>query len=198
MTSNEARQHVTLVACAAGPAQDATLLVETAQSASWTVDVIATPTAVSFMDLPALERLTSVPVRSLPREAATPRSRTRIADGVLLAPATFNTINKLAAGIADNYALSYLAETVGSGIPVVMVPFVNSALASRLAYQRSLAILRDEGVHIAEGWHPHAQGTGEIRRAEFLGSARLKCSSNSRRDLRPALTGVSTAAMKRS
>ena len=52
--------------------------------------------------------------------------------------ATYNTINKWANGISDNFALGILAEAVGLRIPVAVLPFVNSALAShpRLPAQR--------------------------------------------------------------
>ena len=37
---------------------------------------------------------------------------------VLVAPATFNTVCKLAAGINDTYALGIVAEAIGRGLPV--------------------------------------------------------------------------------
>lgn len=52
-------------------------------------------------------------------------------DTVIVAPATYNTINKLALGISDNYALGSLAEAIGRRTPIVVVPFVNAALAAR-------------------------------------------------------------------
>ena len=58
------------------------------------------------------------------------------ADAIIVAPATYNTINKWANGISDNYALGILAEAVGLRIPVVVLPFVNSALASHPAFER--------------------------------------------------------------
>jgi flavoprotein len=46
-----------------------------------------------------------------------------------VAPVTDNTVNKLALGIADTYALTVLVEAIGRGVSVVIVPFVNTALA---------------------------------------------------------------------
>ena len=80
-----------------------------------------------------------------------------------MAPATYNTINKWANGISDNYALGILAEAVGLRIPVVVLPFVNSALASHPAFQRSVALLRDAGIDVIHGpgrLEPHPPGTG--------------------------------------
>jgi hypothetical protein len=56
--------------------------------------------------------------------------RSRVADAIIVAPATYNTINKWAQGISDTYALGVLAETTALGVPIVVLPFVNSALAS--------------------------------------------------------------------
>ena len=85
------------------------------------------------------------------------------ADAIIVAPATYNTINKWANGISDNYALGILAEAVGLRIPVVVLPFVNSALASHPAFQRSIALLRDAGIDVIHGpgrLEPHPPGTG--------------------------------------
>jgi len=112
--------------------------------------VITTPSGRDFADVTALGQLSGHPVRSAWRQPGEPRSATR-SDVIVLAPATYNTINKLAAGISDNYALGVLAEAPGLRIPVIIAPFVNAALASRRAYQRSLTQLRQEGIRILDG-----------------------------------------------
>lgn len=86
-----------------------------------------------------------------------------MADAIIVAPATYNTINKWANGISDNYALGILAEAVGLRIPVVVLRFVNTALASHPAFQRSIALLRDAGIDVIHGpgrLEPHPPGTG--------------------------------------
>jgi hypothetical protein len=77
-------------------------------------------------------------------------------------PATFNTINKWAQGIADTYALGMLAEKTGLGVPIAVLPFVNVALASRAPFQRSVESLRAEGVSILLG--PGAFEPGQPRK----------------------------------
>ena len=82
---------------------------------------------------------------------------------VVVAPATYNTINKWAQGISDTYALGVLAEITGLDVPIVVLPFVNSALASRLPFRRSVETLRSEGVRILlgpDGFEPHPPRTG--------------------------------------
>jgi len=90
---------------------------------------------------------------------------------VIIAPATYNTINKLAAGVADTYAMTSVAELIGRGVPTVIVPFVNAALAARTPFQRSIADLRAEGVRVLSGtdddWESHQLGTGADEQAVF-------------------------------
>ncbi len=150
-----------VIVCAAGPASDVGRLVTMAQEDGWTVQVIATPSALDFIDVPELEKLTSRPIRSQYRKPGEPKSPR--ADAIIVAPATYNTINKFAQGICDTYALGLLAEAPGLGIPVVVLPFVNSALASREPFRRSVETLRAEGVHVLLGpgqFEPHAPSTG--------------------------------------
>src|SRR5580704_1213343 len=47
---------------------------------------------------------------------------------VLFAPCSFNSLNKLAHGIADNLALSVVAEAIGRGTPVIVGPSLNAPL----------------------------------------------------------------------
>jgi phosphopantothenoylcysteine synthetase/decarboxylase len=112
--------------------------------------------------VPALQAQTGHPVRSRYRQPGEPRSSVR-SDVIIVAPATYNTINKWAGGVSDNYALGILAEAVGLGIPVIVLPFVNSALAAHPAYQHSLAVLKATGVRILsgdDGVQPHPPGSG--------------------------------------
>ncbi|TMS00469.1 flavoprotein [Nonomuraea basaltis] len=145
-----------VIVCAAGPAVEAGRLVAMAQDEGWIVQIVATPSALDFIDVPALERQTGRPVRSRYRKPSEPKPPR--ADAIIVAPATYNTINKFAQGIADTYALGVLAEAPGLGIPVVVLPFVNSALASRTAFRRSVAELRADGVRVLFGpgqYEPH-------------------------------------------
>ena len=100
-----------------------------AQERGWTLQVIATPAALDFFDEAAVEQQTGSPVKSQYSKPGAPRSP--IPDAIVVAPATFNTINKWAQGISDTYALGVLAEITGLDTPIVVLPFVNSALASR-------------------------------------------------------------------
>src|SRR5271163_3161280 len=60
---------------------------------------------------------------------------------VLFAPCSFNSLNKLAHGIADNLALSVVAEAIGRGTPVIVGPSLNAPLLAHPQAQASLRIL---------------------------------------------------------
>jgi phosphopantothenoylcysteine synthetase/decarboxylase len=67
---------------------------------------------------------------------------------VLFAPCSFNSLNKLAHGIADNLALSVVAEAIGRGTPVIVAPSLNAPLLAHPQAQASLETLPGWGVTI--------------------------------------------------
>ena len=67
---------------------------------------------------------------------------------VLFAPCSFNSLNKLAHGIADNLALSVVAEAIGRKTPVIVAPSLNAPLLAHPQAQASLRILPQWGVTI--------------------------------------------------
>ena len=68
----------------------------------------------------------------------------------VVAPATFNTLNKISHGIADTLARSLIAEAIGAGWPVVVVPSMNMALASHPQVAPSIKTLLKWGVKVLE------------------------------------------------
>ena len=52
---------------------------------------------------------------------------------VLFAPCSFNSLNKLAHGVADSLALSVAAEAIGRGTPVIVGPSLNAPLLNHPA-----------------------------------------------------------------
>jgi len=155
--------------CAAGPAPGVGELVKLAQDRGWEVWLAPTEAAMAFLDAPALEEQTGHPVRARYRRPGEP-GKLPPADAVIVAPATYNTINKWAGGIADTHTLGLLAELTPSGIPIVVLPFVNAALAANQVFGRSVAALREEGVTVllgGDGFVPHPAGTGGGRLESF-------------------------------
>jgi phosphopantothenoylcysteine synthetase/decarboxylase len=182
-----------LVVCAAPPAAQVQDLVKLAQAAGWEVAVTATPEALAFIDAPLLAAITGYPVRHRWREPDEPESVPE-ANAIVVAPASFNTINRWAAGITNTVAVGTLCEFLGLDGPIVAVPNVNPPLARHPTFRASLRQLREWGVrvlfdesaprearmppweeildevnraHEATGWPPRGMpGSGPAARAE--------------------------------
>jgi Flavoprotein/Phage integrase family len=136
-----------VVVCAAPPAAELQGLVKLAQAAGWKVAVTATPDALAFIDAPLLAAVTGFPVRHQWREPDEPESVPE-ADAIVVAPATFNTINKWVAGITDTIAVGTLCEYLGLDAPIVAAPNVNPPLARHPTFRASLRRLREWGVRV--------------------------------------------------
>ncbi|MFE0512119.1 flavoprotein, partial [Streptomyces sp. NPDC058964] len=110
MTEQAGKPFLYVVVCAAGIAPGVSKLITAAQERDWEVGVIATPVAMGgFFDAAAVEALTGRPVRSAWRTPADPRPFPP-PDAVVVAPATFNTVNHGAAGLGDTHAQGALWE----------------------------------------------------------------------------------------
>jgi hypothetical protein len=129
--------------------------VAPAVARGWTVALSLTPTAGRWLrelgELPALEALTGLPVRTTARLPGDPRPHPR-PHCLLVAPASANTVAKLAIGIGDNQALTVAVEAVGTrGLPVVVFPRINAAHARHPAWAGHVAALTAAGVRIVGG-----------------------------------------------
>jgi phosphopantothenoylcysteine synthetase/decarboxylase len=67
---------------------------------------------------------------------------------VLFAPCGFNSLNKLAHGIADNLALSVVAASLGRRTPVIVAPSLNAPLLAHPVAQASLGKLAEWDVRV--------------------------------------------------
>ncbi|GAB3815091.1 flavoprotein [Micromonospora zhanjiangensis] len=136
-----------VIACGGRPAADLPGFVEDCQARGWDVCVIATPSALKFIDRERLATLTGHPVRHDYKQPDEPDVLPP-ADAMVVAPATFNTINKWAYGVSDTLALGLLNEAVGLGLPIVALPNPNVALARHPAFAESVTRLRAWGVTV--------------------------------------------------
>ena len=69
---------------------------------------------------------------------------------VLVAPCSFDSLNKLAQGIADNLALSVVSEAIGRRTPVIVAVSVNPPLWAHPRAQESARTLRSWGVEVLD------------------------------------------------
>jgi phosphopantothenoylcysteine synthetase/decarboxylase len=135
-----------LVVSGAAPVRDLPEFVASL-AADWDTCVITTPEGARFLDLQRLTELTGHPVRTSFKDPDAPDVLPP-ADVFAAAPATFNTVNKWAAGISDTLALGLLNEAIGLGLPIVAVPWPNEPLALHPAFGRSIATLRSCGITV--------------------------------------------------
>jgi phosphopantothenoylcysteine decarboxylase/phosphopantothenate--cysteine ligase len=71
-----------------------------------------------------------------------------LADLLLLAPCTANTIGKIACGIDDTPVTTFATTALGSGVPVVLVPAMHASMYCHRAVAENLARVRDLGVTV--------------------------------------------------
>ena len=151
-----------VITCATPAARDIGKLITLAQDDGWDVCAVATPSALKFIDQAAIENQTGRPVRSDYKQPGQP-DLFPPATAMIVGGASFNTINKWAAGISDTLALGLITEAIGLGIPLVALPFLNAAQAAHPAFDRSVTELTKAGVTIligAGGYQPHPAGQG--------------------------------------
>jgi phosphopantothenoylcysteine decarboxylase/phosphopantothenate--cysteine ligase len=139
-------------------------LIRLASAADHSLRVIQTPTSRRFVGEASFAALSGAPVltdefehdptrgafpgQELP--AHQPPSHLQLvanADIYLIAPASANTLAKLAGGLADNLLTSCaLAATC----PVVVAPAMNNHMYEHAATQSNIDVLRARGVHVVE------------------------------------------------
>jgi len=139
------------------------------QKAGMGVRVIMTRAATNFVGPMTFEALSGAPVRL--DEVSELRADSRIthvedaqdADILVVAPATANTLAKMANGIADNLLTSMI---LAFGKTVVIAPAMNTNMWDHPATQHNVALLRERGVFVVE------PGAGELACGDY-GSGRM-------------------------
>lgn len=119
------------------------------------VRVVATSSAMDWVDAAQVERVTGFAVLVEHRRPGQAKRFPPPAQAIVC-PATFNTVNKLAAGIMDNYAAGLLCEALASRTPMTIVPMVNNRLWRHPAWQRNLDMLAAAGVRFVDIQTGHA------------------------------------------
>jgi phosphopantothenoylcysteine decarboxylase/phosphopantothenate--cysteine ligase len=156
-------------------------VVRLAGKAGHAVRVIQTETAQRFVGAASFAALTGAPVltgefeRDPARGAFPDQSPpehdplshlelVRNADAFLIAPASANTIAKLAHGLADNLLTS---AALAATCPLVVAPAMNNHMYEHPAVQANLAALRERGVTVLD------PGTGALGSKGEWGVGRL-------------------------
>jgi phosphopantothenoylcysteine decarboxylase/phosphopantothenate--cysteine ligase len=156
-------------------------LVRLATEAGHAVRVIQTPSARRFVGRASFAALSGAPALSGtferdPLQGAYPGDPPRdhdpaghlalaaAADVFLIAPASANTIAKLAHGLADNLLT---ASALAARCPLIVAPAMNDRMWEHAATQANVALLRERGVEVLE------PGRGRLATAGEWGAGRL-------------------------
>jgi phosphopantothenoylcysteine decarboxylase/phosphopantothenate--cysteine ligase len=156
-------------------------LVRLATKAGHAVRVIQTDTAQRFVGAASFAALTGAPVLTGeferdPARGAFPDQRppehdplshlelVRNADAFVVAPASANTIAKLAHGLADNLLTS---AALAATCPVLVAPAMNNHMYEHPATKANLDLLRERGVTVID------PGTGALGSKDEWGVGRL-------------------------
>jgi phosphopantothenoylcysteine decarboxylase/phosphopantothenate--cysteine ligase len=131
------------------------------------VHVVATPAALRFVGRPTLEAISRNRVHSDLYEGVAEVRHVAIGQGadlIVVAPATANSIAKLAAGLADDL----LGNTIlASTAPLVIAPAMHTEMWNNAATVANIAILRARGVTIV------GPGVGQLTGTDS-GSGRME------------------------
>ncbi|MFA5806106.1 MAG: bifunctional phosphopantothenoylcysteine decarboxylase/phosphopantothenate--cysteine ligase CoaBC [Melioribacteraceae bacterium] len=133
------------------------------------VKVVATENALRFIGKATLEGLTGNQVYTdpfAPNQVMSHIDLVKWADLTIVCPATANTINKMANGIADNLLTSLFMAHDWSK-PYLLAPAMNTLMYNHPATQESLVKLSNWGVEVL----PVAEGNlacGDIGRGKLL------------------------------
>ena len=163
---------VLLCVCGGIAAYKAADLVRRLRDAGATVQVAMTENAQRFVGAQTFQALSGLPVRTSLWDAAAEQAMGHIelarwADAILVAPATANTLAKLAHGFADDLVSTLCLATTA---PITLCPAMNHRMWLHPATQANVDLLRTRGATIvgpADG--PLAEGeSGPGRMVEPL------------------------------
>ena len=144
-------------------------LLRLLQKAGMEVRVIMTRAATQFVGPMTFETLSQAPVRlDQVSELRVDSKITHVedaqeADIMVIAPATANTLAKMANGVADNLLTSMI---LAFGKTVVIAPAMNTNMWEHPATQHNVSLLRERGVFVVE------PGAGELACGDY-GSGRM-------------------------
>ena len=156
-------RRVLLCVCGGIAAYKAVELVRRLRDAGAEVQVAMTYNALRFVGAPTFQAVSGRTVRSSLWDEAAEAAMGHIelarwADLVLVAPATANTIAKLAHGLADDLVSTLCLATTA---PIVLAPAMNHRMWGHAATQANVATLRARGVRLL-GPDDGAQACGEF------------------------------------
>ena len=138
-----------VVAFSAPPVLELGEFLQLLHARDWDTYVILSPTAATWVDIEDLAEVSGHLVRAEPRRPQEPDPLPH-AETMLVAPLTFNSLNKWAAGISDTLALGLLNEGLGLDLPITVAPCIKPVLRRHPAYRESIDRLASLGVRVLD------------------------------------------------
>lgn len=133
------------VVCGAPLAARAPDVARALTADGWTLAIGMSEAATEWVDPDTLTGPSEPPVATRRRHASEERRAAR-PDRVVAFPLTFNTANKIAAGIMDTHVAGTLCDALASGAPVLATLMVSDRLWGHPAWPDTLCRLSDAGV----------------------------------------------------
>lgn len=133
-----------LVVCGVPGADRTVERIKAEQDAGWDVCVVATERALHWFDADEVVALTGHVIQSRMRIFGEPLFQP-LGDQVTMAPASFNTINKVALGLADDMPSGLVCEALGRRVPLIIEPQVGHGFAEHPIFPRHVAMLKEAG-----------------------------------------------------
>jgi len=124
--------------------------IRSEQEAGWNVCLLATERALHWFDTTVAETVTGHAIQSRMRIYGEPLFQP-LGDKMVIAPAGFNTINKIALGLADDMVSGLACEAIARNVPLTIEPQMSDGFSNHPIFAESIERLIDAGVTFI--WH---------------------------------------------
>jgi len=124
--------------------------VRTEQAAGWDVCLLATERSLHWFDATEAAAVTGHALQTRMRIYGEPLFQP-LGDKMVIAPAGFNTINKIALGLADDMVSGLACEAIARGVSLTIEPQMSDGFSNHPAFADSIRRLIDANVSFV--WH---------------------------------------------
>lgn len=136
--------------CAVPGAERTLERIRTEQADGWEVCLLATERSLHWFDATEAEALTGHAIQSRMRTYGEPLFEP-LGTEMVVAPASFNSINKIALGLADDMVSGLACEAIARGVKLTLEPQMSDGFSNHPIFAESIGRLSKAGVHFV--WH---------------------------------------------
>ncbi len=136
--------------CAVPGAERIVDRVKAEQAAGWDVCLLATERALHWFDPDEASAVTGHELQTRMRIYGEPLFEP-LGDKMVIAPAGFNTINKIALGLADDMVSGLACEAIARGVPLTIEPQMSDGFSNHPIFAESITRLSNADVQFI--WH---------------------------------------------